>query len=239
MPQTDTVWKYCYWLNDTQIEQLKVQMKRQGIDMLQAKQNACEILLADIGYAAPSIWQIICKFDAAPWYDASPFAGKYIVASSQALPEDFQACLAATISPVDFVPPVAVSEDEKQSLVNNRVFRGRVPEKWGSFPKETGEAIVAGLQKMFGSQVKTFDELLTTWTAVHANFVCPAFRAGADCGGAPYSIADSAHISSCCVELFNMLGSQEPLLVRPCIGGVIVKALEKDRYYLMKPVREK
>ncbi len=114
----------------------------------------------------------------------------------------------------------------------------RVPEAWWLFPKEMGAAIVAGLQKMFGSQVKNFDELHRTWSAVHANFICPAFRAGADCGKRAYAIADSAHISSCCVELFNMLGSQEPQLVRPCIGGVIVKALEKDRYYLMKPVRE-
>jgi hypothetical protein len=236
MTQAGEIWKYLYWLDDAHMEQLKAQMQARGIDMLQAKQNACEILLADIGFAAPSIWQIICKFDAAPWYDASPFAGKYIVASSHELPEDFRPCLAAIISPADFATPAAVSDEEKHGLINNTIFRGRVPEKWGSFPKETGEAIVAGLQKMFGSQVKTFDELLTTWTAVHANFICPAFRAGADCGGAPYSIADSAHISSCCVELFNMLGSQEPQLVRPCIGGVIVKALEKDRYYLMKPV---
>jgi hypothetical protein len=236
MTQTGEVWKYCYWLDSAQMEKLKETMQARGIAMLQAKQNACEILLADIGFAAPSIWQIICKFDAAPWYDASPFAGSYIVASSHELPEDFRPCLAAIISPADFATPAAVSDDEKQGLIYNKIFRGRVPEKWGSFPKETGEAIVAGLQKMFGSQVKTFDELLTTWTAVHANFICPAFRAGADCGGAPYSIADSAHISSCCVELFNMLGSQEPQLVRPCIGGVIVKALEKDRYYLMKPV---
>jgi hypothetical protein len=236
--QAGEVWKYCYWMDDAHLEQLKAQMQAHGIDMLQAKQNACEILLADIGYAAPSIWQIICKFDAAPWYDASPFTGKYIVASSQALPDVFQPCLTATISPADCMPPVAVSEDEKHSLINNKVFLGRVPERWGSFPTETGEAIVAGLQKMFGSQVTSFEELLKTWTAVHANFVCPAFRAGADCGGAPYSIADSAHISSCCVELFNMFGSQESLLVRPCIGSVIVKALEKDRYYLMHPVRE-
>ena len=108
----------------------------------------------------------------------------------------------------------------------------------GLFPKEMGAAIVAGLQKMFGSPVRNFDELHSTWSAVHANFVCPRLPgSGADYGDAPYSIADSAPISSCCVELFNMLGSQEPLLVRPCIGGVIVKALEKDRYYLMQPAR--
>ncbi|MBN2108947.1 MAG: hypothetical protein JW832_16090 [Deltaproteobacteria bacterium] len=238
MTQAGEIWKYLYWLDDAHMEQLKAQMQARGIDMLQAKQNACEILLADIGYAAPSIWQVICKFDAAPWYDASPFAGKYIVASSRPLPDAFQLCLAATIKPVDFTPPAMPSDDEKQALVETDTFKSRVPASWWAFPKDMGAAIVAGLQKMFGSKIEHFDDLHRTWTAVHANFVCPAFRAGADCGGAPYSIADSAHISSCCVELFNMLGSPEPQLVRPCIGGVIVKALEKDRYYLMQPAQE-
>jgi hypothetical protein len=52
---------------------------------------------------------------------------------------------------------------------------------------------------------------------------------------APYSVADSTHIGTCCVELFNLLGTNEDaLLVRPCIGSVIVKVLEKNRYYLVR-----
>jgi hypothetical protein len=128
------------------------------------------------------------------------------------------------------------ADQDKRALLETGAFKSRVPQKWWAFPQDMGSAIVAGLRKMFGSNVETFDELHRTWSAVHANFICPAFRAGADFGHAAYAVADSTHISSCCVELFNMTGSREPQLVRPCIGAVIVKALEKDRYYLMKPV---
>lgn len=231
-----TAWKYFYWLDDVRMQALKAQLQAEGADIREAKQNACEILLADIGYAAPSIWQVICKFDAAPWYDASACAGKYIVASSLPLAPEYEPCCAATIEPVDFTPPAMPSEQDKRALLETDAFTSRVPRTWWAFPKDMGAAIVAGLQKMFGSQVRDFDELHRTWSAVHANFICPAFRAGADFGHAAYGVADSAHISSCCVELFNMLASREPQLVRPCIGAVIVKALEKDRYYLMRPV---
>ena len=36
----------------------------------------------------------------------------------------------------------------------------------------------------------------------------------------------------------NLIGTGEKaLLVRPCIGSVIVKAFEQDRYYLVRPVK--
>ena len=101
-----------------------------------------------------------------------------------------------------------------------------------------GEAIVNGLAKMHDKPPQAFEDLLTTWTANHANFVKGCHRADAAFENAPYSITDSAHISSCCVELFNLLESKEKaLLVRPCIGGVIVKALERDQYYLVSLVK--
>jgi len=64
-------WKYCYWLTEEHLEQLKAHLQAQGIEMARAKQNPCEILLAEIGYAEPATWSLICRFDAAPWYGAS------------------------------------------------------------------------------------------------------------------------------------------------------------------------
>lgn len=59
-----TVWKYCYWLTEDKLEKLRQQMKLQGKEPAAAKQNPCEIMLADIGYAAPATGQVICKHDA-------------------------------------------------------------------------------------------------------------------------------------------------------------------------------
>jgi hypothetical protein len=46
-------------------------------------------------------------------------------------------------------------------------------------------------------------------------------------------------MSTCCVEMFNLINTQEEaLLVRPCIGAVIVKAFERDQYYLVTPMKK-
>jgi len=234
--QKNTVWKYCYWMSAEQLEQLKEEMHRKGIEVTRAKQNPCEILLGEIGYAEPAVWPTICRYDAAPWYNGSKHAGSCLVASSKALEPPFDGLLTTTIEPVDFAPPRIPAAHEIRSLAAGA--EKQLPEGWGAFPEEMGDAIVGGLEKVFGTRPASFEELLTTWTAVHANFLSPAFRSGDAFGNAPYSISDSVHISTCCVELFNLLDTQEAaMLVRPCIGGVIVKGLERDRYYLVKPAR--
>jgi hypothetical protein len=182
---------------------------------------------------------VICRFDAAPWYQASPHAGKYLVVTSQALAEPFNQFLETTIEPVAFDPPCIPTPEEHKALAANPGYKTRQPQGWGAFPKEMGVAIVKGLGKVFGARISTFEDLLCTWTAVHANFVCPAYRSGEKFGNIPYSISDSVHMSTCCVEMFNLINTQEEaLLVRPCIGAVIVKAFERDQYYLVTPIKK-
>ena len=232
------IWKYCYWLDEQQLEALQQQMKAQGIRMTQAEKNVCEALLGDIGYAEPSVWPLICKHDAAPWYEKSPQAGRILVASSFELDEQYSPFLETTLEPVSFIPPVTPSPEDMARMAQDAGYKSREPEGWGAFPREMGEAIVKGLAKMHDRPPEEFQDLLTAWTANHANFVNPSCRADAAFENAPYSITDSAHISSCCVELFNLLDSTEKaLLVRPCIGGVIVKALQRDQYYRVNIVK--
>jgi hypothetical protein len=231
-PDKQDIWKYCYWFDDQGVLQVKKELREKGIEMTPARQNPCEALRGQIGCAEPPVWDVICKHDAAPWYHASSHDGKHLVVSSFALSEEYDQFLETTIEPASFAPPPQPSAQERASLAGDSEYRAHQPTGWGAFPREMGDAIVQGLAKMTDAPEENFDDLLQTWTAVHANFVTRRYRAGADCGNAPYSIADTAHISSCCVELFNLLGSPEPaLLVRPCIGAVIVKVLEKDRYY--------
>ena len=144
-------WKYCYWLTEEHLEQLKAHLQAQGIEMARAKQNPCEILLAEIGYAEPATWSVICRFDAAPWYQASQHAGKYLVVTSQALDEPFNQFLETTIEPVAFDPPYLPSPEEQKALAANPDYQTRQPQGWGAFPKEMGEAIVKGLGKVFGA----------------------------------------------------------------------------------------
>jgi hypothetical protein len=126
---------------------------------------------------------------------------------------------------------------EREALVNDPAFLKRKPADWDNFPRETGEQITRGLARMSGKPAGTWDDLFQDWTSVHANFVVPHFRTDDD-RAIPYSIGDSLSISSCCVELFNLLGSEEAaLLVRPCTGAAMLQVLERDRYYLVRLAR--
>jgi hypothetical protein len=236
MQQKD-VWKYCYWLEEKRFNTFQEEMKAQGLEMRRAEKNPCEALLYDIGYAAPNCWSAICLHDALPWFEASPFAGKTLVISSQALNPCYDDCLETTITPIKFKPKNMPDSAEREALINDPQFVKSKPAAWDQFPREMGEQIVKGLARLSGKPSGTWDELFKNWTAVHANFVAPRFRTN-DEQAAPYSIGDTFSISSCCVELFNLLDSgEEALLVRPCTGAALLQAMERDRYYLVNLVK--
>jgi hypothetical protein len=229
-----SVLKYCYWMDEETLSALRVLIQKKGLGMIRARQNPCEVLREEIGFAEPDTWSLICKHDAAPWYHQSEHAGKILVVSSFPLDDEFSRFHETTIELTSFEPTHIPSQDEIISLAQDKEYLSLEPDGWGKFPEEMKEAIVNGLSQLLGVSPGYFSDLLCTWTACHSNFANPKFRADETFSNAPYSIADSSHISSCCVELFNLLGSKEKsLLVRPCIGAVIVKALEKDRYYLV------
>lgn len=237
MQQPHQVWKYCYWLDAERFQSLQQDMQAQGSAMRRAEKNPCEAMLDDIGYAEPECWSIICGHDARPWFEASPFNNKTLVVSSSPLSPEYDGFLETTIAPVDFTPGSMPDADERKALIKDPRFLELKPAAWDSFPREMGEQIVKGLARMGGTAAKTWDDLFLSWTSVHANFVSPRLRSD-DETAAPFSIGDSLTISSCCVELFNLLGSEEPvLLVRPCTGAAILQVLERDRYYHVRLVK--
>jgi hypothetical protein len=232
------IFKYCYWVSDATLSGLKKQVLEKGIQMMEAKQNPCEALTGELGYALPVIWSIICKFDAAPWYKKSKFNGKTLVCSSFRLNNEYEQFLETTITPVSFEQEDFLTNDEKKVLIDTPVFQEQKPSEWDNFPKEMGEQITKGLAKMTGEPAGSWVDLFQDWTAVHANFVSPKFRADETWLNAPYSIGNSYTISSCCVELFNLLESEEKaLLVRPCTGAAMIRVLEKDRYYFVRLIK--
>jgi len=227
--------KYCYWLDDQFLAMLRKQMAEKRMEIVGAERNPCEALRGEIGYAEPHTWDIICKHDAAPWYHASRHAGKTLVVSSFPLGREYETFLETTIGLSPFKPKGLPSQEELRQLATESAYLARQPEGWGAFPEEMGEAIVQGLSKMIGKPLGKFEDLLCTWTAVHANFVNPRYRVGQESMAAPYSVSDTVHISSCCAEIFNLIDTKEKaMLVRPCIGAVIVNVLKRDQYYLVR-----
>jgi hypothetical protein len=238
--ESNDVWKYCYWINAAHLSMLQQEMLKKGINMTAAKQNPCEAMIGEIGYAEPHTWSVICKYDAAPWYNKSHFKDKVLVATSFSLGNEYEQYLETTITLVSFDLPCIPTEEKKKALINDSVFLEQKPSEWDNFPQEMGEQITQGLAKMTGKPADSWEKLFQTWTAVHANFISPQYRADGTCLNAPYSIGDSYTISSCCVELFNLLESDEKaLLVRPCTGATMIKVLEKDQYYFVRLIKNK
>ena len=230
------VWRYVYWMHDTMCAQLRTWCRTQNIEPVEAEKNPCEALRGQVGLAAPPTWAMICKFDAVPWYQQSRHVGQTLVTSGQPLPDSFAAALTATITPVDFTPPALPGPDEWHTLVAETTD-ARMPATWFNFPAEVGGQIVQGLPKLTNDPPASWEELFDCWTAVHLNFLQPRYRAGNEWDQAPYSIADTFRISTCCVQLFNMFDTTEKaLLVRPCTGAALLQVMEKNRYYLVRPI---
>jgi hypothetical protein len=229
-----TVWKYSYWLDDGHLAQLKQKMQERGVEMVCAQYSPCEVLKGEIGYAEPHVWPVLCSPDATPWYRESRFSGQNLVASSFALDDGFSGFLETTITPVAFEPPRMPDQHGREELSEDRTYLGREPAAWSDFPAEWAEEMVKGFARMTGNPAITFQDILIRWTAVHANFIKPRFRADKTFLSAPYSTDETRFISTCCVELFNLLDSSEQaLLVRPCIGAVMADVALQDQYYLV------
>jgi hypothetical protein len=85
-----------------------------------------------------------------------------------------------------------------------------------------------------------FEKILMSHSANHANFIDPKFFITMNGEKVPYSIADSIHVCSSCLEFFNILGSQWSLkYVVPCIGAVQFAYLPKDQYFEVRIQRGK
>jgi hypothetical protein len=141
---------------------------------------------------------------------------------------------AATIKAVDFRPPRLAGMEEKREMSGEADFLSKVPSGWqkvSDFEKRVYLRWAARL----GSEVDNFDFLYLTQTANHANFMKPRFFVEENGCRIPYSIDRSAHLCSCCLELFQVLGDQHPRkLVAPCPGATIFARLEPDRYLLVE-----
>ena len=153
------------------------------------------------------------------------------------LPERFNYACAATIKPVDFLPSAMPSDDEKRALAEASAFKSRAPVRGGRSLRIWGPPSWRACKKCSARRSK----LLTNCTA-HGP---PCMQTSSALPSGPEPTA-AAHRIHCRFSPYQLLlrgavqyaGLAGPLLVRPCIGGVIVKALEKDRYYRMNPVRE-
>jgi hypothetical protein len=226
--------KHIYWL--TQEEQLALEshLKNQNIKLKQAKGIVCTPLdrINKIASVSPEVWNGSCDRQGS-WYRTSNKNGLYLIISAFDL-NGFEARKAAIITESDMVLQKPPSAAEKKRLMADSKFRERMPSRWEQVGS-TEERIAMRWARRLGSSSKDYQQLYRTQTANHANFISPAFFMETADGIMPYSIDRSAHLCSCCVELFQVLGEEfKRKLVVPCPGAVIFARLKPDRYLLVE-----
>jgi hypothetical protein len=226
--------KHVYWLTKDEEARLREELVGQDIEMVSVKGVVCRALdgVDEISSVAPEVWNQTCSRQGS-WYRASDKNGLYLVISSFEL-VGYEDKKAATITESDFDPPKLASPEEKRAMILDPEFARQVPPRW----KEANDAekkIFLRWARRLGSEAKDFDDLHMSHTANHANFIRPRFFVKEKEHIIPYSIDRTAQLCSCCLELFQVIGTQyEKKLVAPCPGATIFGRRKPDRYLLVE-----
>lgn len=226
--------KHIYWLTKDEEACLRDELGSREIKIRSAKGIVCTPLdvINKISSVAPEVWNDTCARQGS-WYRTSEKNGLYLIVSSFEL-EGYEDRKSAVLTESDFVPPKLASLENKKVLLKDLLLRERIPEQWKQVG-ETEKRIYLRWARRLGSEVQEYDFLYLSHTANHANFINPHFFVEDENGVIPYSIDRSAHLCSCCVELFQVLGGEfDKKLVAPCPGATIFARLKPDRYLLVE-----
>jgi hypothetical protein len=181
----------------------------------------------------PAAWNGTCNRQGS-WYRQSEKKNMFLLVSNfQFL--DFEIRLHVVITESNFYPPRIASEQEKMALVADSAFKKKLPEEWSQI-SSSEKRVYLKWAKRLGSNLDEFSTLFLSQTANQSNFMHPLLYTEDDNGTkVPYSIDCSAHLCSCCVELFDIVGARHPKkLVAPCPGAVICTGLEQNCYLMVE-----
>jgi hypothetical protein len=226
--------KHVYWITKDEERKLRSDLADKGRTLKSAKGIVCTPLdpLNKITSVSPAVWDDTCSRQGS-WYRRSKKNGRYLIISSFEI-EGYEDKREAIITESDFVPPRLATDAEKNLLVDDSRFKGKIPPEW-KHVEDIEKRIYLRWARRLGSDVGSYDFLYLSHTANHANFMHPRFFVRNGKNIVPYSIDRSAHLCSCCLELFQVLGGQcRKKMVAPCPGATIFARLKPDRYLLVE-----
>ncbi len=230
--------KYVYWMRPENEARLREDLASRGVRIKSAKGVVCTPLdeINRISSVSPEVWGDTCRRQGS-WYRNSARNGLFLIVSSFAV-EGYEEYLAGRISHTGFRPPQYAPRREMETMVADPAFVKRVPSEWFRAEK-TEKRIQVRWARRLGSHVDHYDDLFLVHTANHANFVRPRFFVRDGERVVPYSIERSAHLCSCCLELFQVIGCEySRKLVAPCPGAVIFARLEPDAFLLAERIEK-
>ncbi len=234
MEQIQPYKKHIYWLQESQEADLREELQQQNRKLKTAKGIVCTPLdrINKIASVPPSVWDETCSRQGS-WYRQSKRNGQFLIVSSFEL-KNFEKYRSAILTESDFVPPRLATDEDTEALFQDEALSKSMPEEWTNV-QETEKRIYLRWARRLGAAPPDYEALYRAHTANHANFIHPRFFIEDSRGPIPYSINLSAWLCSCCVELFQVLGSHyHKKLVAPCPGATIFARLKPNRYLLVE-----
>lgn len=224
--------KHIYWLTKAARGPLIEEMASRHEKIDSAKGVPCRPLNKSnrLSIVDPEDWNMVCGRQGS-WYRSSKRKGLYLVISAFEL-EGYEDKREGVITIADFIPPELATFEVKKEMIKAPEFMDRVPDEWKDV-REKEKEITLRLAKRFGSDVIDYDLLFLSHSANHSNFINPRFYQKDNHEIIPYSIERSAHLCSCCLELFQIIGRRfSKKMVSPCTGAVVYARLQPDQYLL-------
>ena len=224
--------KCCYWVDSQTLKAIREQFERREVELLEETRIPCRVLRhsVEIGYVVPRAWEGFCKRRTS-WYLRSEKTGKFLVVSSGPLN------LSGLATPIliinsNFRPERLPTSSEISDLGRSRPFQEAMPRLWSKPDVLEKDFYQRWFERHYVNEHFDFEKILLSHSANHANFIDPKFFHDLNGSKAPYSIANSTHVCSSCLEFFNILGNQWPVkYVVPCIGAVQFAKLPMDHYF--------
>jgi hypothetical protein len=203
-----------------------------GIQLTEEVRIPCRVLKKsmEIGYVTYSAWNGFCKRRTS-WYWKSKKAERFLIVSSTPL-NLFHVDDPIMIVESDFKPHRLPDLEEISQLAKSKEFQRKKPRIWNQVNPIEKEFYQRWFEGYRTNEPFDFDKILLSHSANHANFLDPKYFSTLNGCMVPYSIADSIHVCSSCLEFFNILGEKWPIKnVVPCIGAVQFAHLPIDQYF--------
>jgi hypothetical protein len=224
--------KFCYWTDLDGLERVRKNLKERGVQLTGETQIPCRVLRSskDIGYLTPSAWYGICKRRTS-WYWESKMASKLLVVSNTSL-DHLDIGNPFLITESNFKPDRVPSPDEILGMIKSKEYQQRKPNTWEDVEPIEKEFYQTWFERCRANEPFDFEKIFMSHSANHSNFLDPKCFINLDGLVVPYSIADSLHVCSSCLEFFNVLGGKWSVkYVVPCIGAVLFGRLPIDQYF--------
>lgn len=224
--------KFCYWIDFKGLKKVRENLGKKGIELVEEARIPCRVLRTSVeaGYVVPLTWEGFCKRRTS-WYLGSEKAGKFLVVSNGPLNHSGLGN-PILIMNSDFIPDRLPTSSEAAELAQSRSFQRAKPQSWDKPHPLEKDFYQRWFERNRVNEPFDFDKILLSHSANHANFIDPKFFIDLNGRKVPYSIADSVHVCSSCLEFFNILGDQWPVkYVVPCIGAVQFAKLPIDHYF--------